>query len=59
MFFNHLAFKKLITDFCIINILIDVARKGEKRLHSGFWWENLKERYNLEDLGIDRSIMLS
>jgi len=39
-------------------MLIDVARTGEKRLHSGFWWGNLKERDNLDDLGIDASIML-
>jgi hypothetical protein len=39
-------------------MLIDVARTGEKRLRSGFWWGNLKERDNLENLGIDGSIKL-
>ena len=36
MLFNHLAFKKLITNFCIINILIDVARKGRRDCIQGF-----------------------
>ena len=27
-------------------------------MHTGFWWGNLKERYQLEDLGIDGRIVL-
>jgi hypothetical protein len=28
---------------------------GRKETHTGFWWGNVKERDNFEDLGIDRS----
>jgi len=31
---------------------------GRREMHTGFWWGNLKERYHLEDLGIDRRIIL-
>jgi hypothetical protein len=31
---------------------------GGGELHAGFWWGNLKERDHLEDLGIDRRIIL-
>ena len=27
-------------------------------MHTGFWWGNLRERDNLEDLGTDRRIIL-
>jgi hypothetical protein len=27
-------------------------------VHSGFWWGNLRERDHLEDLGLDRRIIL-
>jgi hypothetical protein len=27
-------------------------------VHTGFWWENLKERGQLEDLGVDGKIIL-
>jgi hypothetical protein len=27
--------------------------KGEK--HIGFWWENMKERTHMENLGVDRN----
>jgi hypothetical protein len=27
-------------------------------MHTGFWWGNLKERDHLEDLGLDRMIIL-
>jgi hypothetical protein len=26
-------------------------------MHTGFWWENVKERDRLEDLGIDGRVM--
>ena len=31
--------------------------RGEE-VHSGFWWGNLKERNNLEDIGLDGRIIL-
>jgi hypothetical protein len=31
---------------------------GVKRYAYGVWWENLKERNNVEDLSIDRCIIL-
>jgi hypothetical protein len=31
---------------------------GGKRYAYGVWWENLKERNNVEDLSIDRCIIL-
>jgi hypothetical protein len=34
-----------------------VARMGEK-LHTGFWWGNLREGDHLEDPGVDRRIIL-
>jgi hypothetical protein len=27
-------------------------------VHTGFWWANLRERDHLEDLNVDRSIIL-
>jgi hypothetical protein len=27
---------------------------GKREIYAGFWWRNLKERDDLEDLGIDR-----
>jgi hypothetical protein len=27
-------------------------------VYTVFWWENLSERYNLEDLGVDGMIVL-
>jgi hypothetical protein len=27
-------------------------------VHTGFWWGNLRERDNLEDLGVDESVIL-
>jgi hypothetical protein len=27
-------------------------------VHTGFWWENMRERYYLEDLGTDEVIIL-
>ena len=28
-------------------------------MHTEFWWENLKERHFLEDLGIDLQVKLN
>jgi hypothetical protein len=29
-----------------------------RKVHTGFWWEGLRERDNLKDQGIDRRIIL-
>jgi len=31
---------------------------GEVRVHTGFWWGDLRERDYLEDLGVDGRIIL-
>jgi hypothetical protein len=31
---------------------------GEKMCIRGFWWENLRERNDLEDLGVDGGVIL-
>jgi hypothetical protein len=31
---------------------------GRIEMHAGFWWGNLKERDNVENLGIDGRIIL-
>jgi hypothetical protein len=31
---------------------------GRNGMHTGFWWVNLKKRDNLQDLGVDGSIIL-
>jgi hypothetical protein len=31
---------------------------GERKVHIGFWWGNLKEEQHLQDSGIDGRIML-
>jgi hypothetical protein len=28
------------------------------QVHTGFWWEDLRERVHLEDLGVDGRIIL-
>jgi hypothetical protein len=38
---------------------VHVARMGEKRGYTGFWWGNLRERDRLGDPGIDGSIILA
>jgi hypothetical protein len=35
-----------------------VARMGERRGYTRFWWENLRERDHLGDLGLDGRIIL-
>jgi hypothetical protein len=35
-----------------------VAHMGAGQVHIEFWWENLRERGHLEDLGIDRRMIL-
>jgi len=46
------------------NVYLDVIRKnfwhvcGRGKLHTGFWWGNLRKRDHLEDLGIDRRKIL-
>jgi hypothetical protein len=32
--------------------------RGACSMHTKFWLENLKERYHLEDLGVDGNIIL-
>jgi hypothetical protein len=35
-----------------------MVRSGEGGLRTGFWWESRKEIDQLEDLGVDRKIIL-
>jgi len=35
-----------------------VYRLGKGEVHSGFWWGNLRERDHLEDVGVDKRILL-
>jgi len=34
------------------------TRGGREEMHTGFWWENLKEGVHLQYLGVDGSIIL-
>ena len=34
------------------------TRGGREEMHTGFWWENLRERVHLQDLSVDGSIIL-
>jgi hypothetical protein len=35
-----------------------VARMGERRVYTGFWWGNLRERDHWGDLCVDGKVML-
>jgi hypothetical protein len=51
---------------CIVqgNVFLDVIWKnfwhvwGRGKLHTGYWWGNLRKRDHLEDLGIDKRKIL-
>jgi hypothetical protein len=32
--------------------------RGDGEVHAGFWWENVRERDNFEDLGVYGRIIL-
>lgn len=34
-----------------------VARMGSRKMHTVFWWDNLKQRDNFDDLGIDKIVL--
>jgi hypothetical protein len=36
----------------------NVARIGDSRVYTGFWWGNLRERDHLEYPGVDARIIL-
>jgi len=40
------------------NIKIDLHDCGRGRMHTGFWWGNLREREDLEDIGVNERILL-
>jgi len=42
----------------IMRLSGNVARIGRRKVHTGFWWGNLRERDHLENVGIDWSIIL-
>ena len=35
-----------------------MARMGRRKVHTGFWWGNLREGDHLEDPDVDRIIIL-
>jgi len=35
-----------------------VAHMGKRRMHTGFWWGNLKERDHLENPCVDGRVIL-
>jgi hypothetical protein len=35
-----------------------IARMGTGEVHTGFWWGDPREGKDLEDLGVDRRIIL-
>jgi len=38
--------------------VLQLHRCGRRDVHTEFWWENLRERYHLEELSIDERITL-
>jgi hypothetical protein len=38
---------------------VHVALWGREEVYTGFWWENLRERYYLEDPDVAGSIIVS
>jgi hypothetical protein len=42
----------------IMRLATHVACMGEREVHTGFWWRNLRKRGHLEDPGVDGRIIL-
>jgi hypothetical protein len=40
-----------------MNQEIETKHLGEKKVHAGFWWGNLRKEKHLEDLGVDGRII--
>jgi len=36
----------------------NVSRMGRGEVYTGLWWGDLRERYHLEDLGVNGRILL-
>ena len=45
-------------DLCFSPTIIGVACLGEREVHTGFWWRNMRERGHLEDPCVDGRIIL-
>jgi hypothetical protein len=42
----------------IMGLAEHVARMGRGELHTGFWWGDVRESENLEELGVDGRMIL-